>query len=136
MLLKGGSISAVTGLLLSGLGNGSWNGTGIDSSAAHADSTRLTAIGSMPVTGSSTATSFDGYSLASSVQYVLLKYTYLGDANLDGQVSGADYNKTDMGYLDHLTGWWNGDFNYDAAVDGSDYTLLDETFNMQGPSLA
>jgi hypothetical protein len=35
-----------------------------------------------------------------------------------------------------LTGWFNGDFNYDNVVDGSDYTLIDNTYNQQGASLA
>jgi hypothetical protein len=42
----------------------------------------------------------------------------------------------DNGYLQHLTGWYNGDFNYDGVVDGSDYTLIDNAFNTQGSSLA
>jgi hypothetical protein len=65
-----------------------------------------------------------------------VKYTYYGDANLDGQVDGSDYTKIDNGFNNHLTGWLNGDFNYDSAVDGSDYTLIDNAFNQQGASAA
>jgi len=54
---------------------------------------------------------------------VLVKYTYYGDANLDGQVDGSDYSLIDNGYLNHLTGWYNGVFNYGAVIDGSDYTV-------------
>jgi hypothetical protein len=60
---------------------------------------------------------------------VLVKYTYYGDANLDGIVNGADYQQIDNGFGMHLTGWSNGDFNYDGVVDGSDYSLIDNTFN-------
>jgi hypothetical protein len=67
---------------------------------------------------------------------VLVKYTYYGDANLDGQVDGSDYTKIDNGFNNHLTGWINGDFNYDGAVDGSDYTLIDNAFNTQSASIA
>jgi hypothetical protein len=67
---------------------------------------------------------------------VLLKYTYFGDANLDGKVDGSDYSLIDNGYLNSLTGWFNGDFNYDGVINGSDYTLIDNSFNQQGASLA
>ena len=42
----------------------------------------------------------------------------------------------DNGYLNHLTGWYNGDFNYDGVVDGSDYTLIDNAFNSQGAQIS
>lgn len=67
---------------------------------------------------------------------LLIKYTYYGDANLDGKVDGSDYSLIDNGYLHHLTGWYNGDFNYDGIVNGSDYALIDNSFNTQGASLA
>jgi hypothetical protein len=66
---------------------------------------------------------------------VLVKYTYYGDANLDGAVDGSDYTLIDNGFTNHLSGWQNGDFNYDGVVDGSDYTLIDNAFNTQGASL-
>jgi hypothetical protein len=66
---------------------------------------------------------------------VLVRYTYLGDANLDGQVDGSDYTKVDLGFTNALTGWANGDFNYDNHIDGSDYTLIDNAFNTQGSQL-
>jgi len=63
------------------------------------------------------------------------KYTYFGDANLDGKVDGSDYSLVDSGYGNHRSGWDNGDFNYDGVVDGSDYTLLDNAFNNQGAQI-
>jgi hypothetical protein len=67
----------------------------------------------------------------------LVKFTYYGDANLDGKVDGADYSRIDAGYLAHgaATGWFNGDFDYDGAINGSDYTLIDNAFNTQGAAL-
>jgi hypothetical protein len=76
---------------------------------------------------------FDGYTPAAAD--ILVKYTYYGDANLDGKVDGSDYSRIDNGYRNHLTGWYNGDFNYDGVVDASDYTLIDNAFNQQGASL-
>jgi hypothetical protein len=73
---------------------------------------------------------------------VLVKYTYYGDANLDGKVDGSDYSIIDNTYLHEnfsngvattpISGWYNGDFNYDGVVDGSDYALMDNAFNQQG----
>jgi hypothetical protein len=65
---------------------------------------------------------------------VLVKYTYYGDANLDGIVNGADYQQIDNGFGMHLTGRSNGDFNYDGVVDGSDYSLIDNTYNQLSAS--
>jgi hypothetical protein len=94
---------------------------------AASDPKHLTAVG--VATGLS---SFENVSVSSSD--VLVKYTYYGDANLDGQVNSSDYTLIDAGYLSGgtLTGWQNGDFNYDGVINGSDYTLIDNAFNTQG----
>ncbi len=113
---------------------GAWNGTNassgvITSTAAQGDTTHLTAIGI--ATG---LTSFQGAGgiVAVNPADVIVKYTYYGDANLDGIVDGSDYTRIDNAYLQPLTGWQNGDFNYDGVVNGSDYTLIDNAFNTQG----
>jgi hypothetical protein len=112
---------------------------GIFSSTARADTTHLTALGLIQNSTDGTPTgpvlygSFDGLSAVDAD--VLIKYTYLGDANLDGQVNSTDYTRIDYGCLNHLTGWCNGDSNYDGVVNGSDYTLMDNAFNMQGARL-
>ena len=107
-----------------------WNsGSGITSSVAAADSTHLTAVGM-----ASGLTSFDGQTVSPSD--VLVKFTYFGDANLDGKVDGSDYSRIDNGYLKNLTGWNNGDFDYDGVINGSDYTLIDNAFNTQGAALS
>jgi hypothetical protein len=77
---------------------------------------------------------FDG--LTPSTSDVLIKYTYFGDANLDGKVDASDYSRIDNGFVSQLTGWFNGDFNYDGIINGSDYTLIDNAFNRQVGSLA
>jgi hypothetical protein len=117
---------------------------GIISSASLADSTHLTTLGAIrntagsinplsPLYGSGTSLGlFDGVSPAAAD--VLVKYTYYGDANLDGIVDGSDYSLVDNGYSNQLTGWFNGDFNYDGVVDGTDYSLLDNAFNNQTPA--
>jgi chondroitin AC lyase len=136
--IANGNLAQITDQLRSGNANGSWAGTGIMSSTSADDSTHLTALGVI-LNGSTYGTSgslglFDGTNPAPTD--VLVKYTYIGDANLDGQIDGSDYTLIDNGFNNHLTGWQNGDFNYDGKIDGSDYTLLDNAFNMQAGSLA
>jgi hypothetical protein len=136
MDLPGASLTTVTDQIRQGYNNGNWNGTGgIISSSAASDSTHLTALGVIRniQSGSPLFTSFDTYAVGASD--VLVKYTYVGDANLDGKVDGSDYSLIDNGYLKKMTGWYNGDFNYDGVVDGSDYTLIDNAFNTQGADL-
>jgi probable HAF family extracellular repeat protein len=116
---------------------------GIISSTAANDSTHLTMLGVIQNTNSSGGrlyATFDGEPV--SATDVLVKYTYYGDANLDGTVNSADYAQIDNALLQegsttaNVTGWYNGDFNYDGLVNGSDYTLIDNAFNTQGASLA
>jgi hypothetical protein len=122
------------------LQGGNWNGTlGITSSAAADDTTYLTAVGVIlnnngdAVNPAPIYSTFDGQ--LTSLNDVLVKYTYYGDANLDGKIDGSDYTRIDNGALNHLTGWFNGDFNYDGFINGSDYTLIDNAFNLQGAAL-
>jgi fibronectin-binding autotransporter adhesin len=134
MVVHNGSIGALTTEVAAAYHNGQWNGTSatggvITSSTAASNASHLTAVG--VATG---LTSFQGGAVLLSD--VLVKYTYYGDANLDGGVDGSDYSRIDNGFLTHLTGWQNGDFNYDSVVNGSDYTLIDNAFNSQGVSLA
>jgi hypothetical protein len=61
---------------------------------------------------------------------VVARYTYYGDANLDGVVNGMDYTLIDNGFAAQnnagfVYGWVNGDFNYDGHIDGADYALID-----------
>jgi len=59
---------------------------------------------------------------------ILVKYTWYGDFNLDGQVSPLDFALLDAGFagarqLDGQTGWYFGDANYDGQVTSFDYAL-------------
>jgi hypothetical protein len=130
MIVHNGNIQTINSLIKKGLNqpSGFWNGTGIISSTARANTTYLTSLGSI-LNGSTYPTTFDSQNVVSTD--VLVKYTYYGDANLDGGVDGSDYTKIDNGFNSKLTGWANGDFNYDSLVDGSDYTLIDNAYNKQ-----
>ena len=146
MDVQHGNLATLSNQLKAGynLGTGYWNGThGIVSSSAASDTTYLTSLGVIPNSSNGTTPLygagttlglFDGFNASASD--VLLKYTYVGDSNLDGKVDGSDYSRADNGFANTLTGWFNGDFNYDGSVNGSDYTLLDNAFDAQSSSLA
>jgi hypothetical protein len=78
--------------------------------------------------------SFAGQSVLASD--VLVKYTWNGDANLDGVVNADDYFQIDSGYISQKKGYYNGDFNYDAVVNADDYFLIDSAFIGQSGPLA
>ena len=138
--VTGGNLASITSLVASAYnltGGAAWTGNGITSTAAAGNPTHLTALGVIQNNQSGTplfsATNpFDTYSPAAGD--ILIKYTWVGDANLDGTVDGSDYSLIDAGYASNgtLTGWYNGDFNYDGVIDGSDYALIDNAFNNQG----
>jgi unsaturated chondroitin disaccharide hydrolase len=138
LIVHNGNLAALTALIAEGCNvNGTpWRGTaGITSSFAASDTTHLSALGIIQNVGSTSPlySTFDGQS--SVVSDVLIKFTIVGDANLDGQVDGSDYSRIDSGVLTQSTGWSNGDFNYDGELNASDYTLIDNAYNTQpGPA--
>jgi hypothetical protein len=145
IVVHGGNLGTLIGEISTGLNlanGGYWNGAGILSSSAAAAAGHLGAIGIIQnnnagttIYGASAALGlFDGYN--PSLTDVLIKYTYFGDANLDGMVDGSDYTLIDNGFTSKLTGWYNGDFDYSSSVNGSDYTLVDNAFNTQGAKIA
>jgi fibronectin-binding autotransporter adhesin len=72
---------------------------------------------------------------------VLVKYTYFGDANLDGVVDNTtDYDLWSTGFtnpgLAATNGWLYGDFDFSGTVDNtSDYDLWSTGFAHQGGPL-
>jgi hypothetical protein len=143
--VAGGNLGTITGLINSGRSGGLWTGAGITSSTAAADAAGgnyLTGLGVMlnqNSSGGQLYATFDG--ATAHAADVLVRYTYIGDANLDGTVSSPDYTLIDAAWLTEqstssISGWHNGDFNFDRVVNGSDYTLIDNAFNTQGTPLA
>ena len=116
--------------------NGAFDGSsGITSSVAktiNADSTPLHHTGL-------------GYAVASSVNLssvdstsvnptdVVVKYTLIGDANLDGVVNALDFNAlaTNFGSSND---WSHGDYTYDGTVDVNDFVELAKNFNAPLPA--
>jgi autotransporter-associated beta strand protein len=127
-------------------GNLYWDGNGIISSDAATDPTYLHAFALIDNRGGYLDESdpenpvwveyqlfptWGGESVTASS--ILGMYTYIGDANMDGEVNTGDYGQIDNGFNSGLTGWWNGDFNYDGVVDTNDYGLIDNAYNTLHP---
>jgi fibronectin-binding autotransporter adhesin len=68
------------------------------------------------------------------------KYTYIGDTNMDGQVTPQDYTATDsnLGTSAPLgISWFYGDTNFDGNIDPTDYAGIDGALGLgQGNPLA
>jgi hypothetical protein len=59
---------------------------------------------------------------------ILGKYTYIGDTNMDGQVTPQDYTATDSNLgtsVSTAISWFYGDTNFDGNIDPTDYAGID-----------
>ncbi|HYO08783.1 MAG TPA: hypothetical protein VER17_07400 [Tepidisphaeraceae bacterium] len=133
----GSAYTGVAGAIATGRNGGAWNGGGIVT-------TRPAAIAASRLTTLGIAEASDVFGLAGArtalwngetidATTLLLKYTYAGDADLNGKLNGDDYFAIDQAIAStNAWGWWNGDFNHDGQVDGDDYFLIDSTIARQG----
>jgi fibronectin-binding autotransporter adhesin len=122
-------IATIYGYLKTGFNNGAWNGTsGIISSSAQ------TATNGLHY-GVGWADGADGTKnvLGLSSGQILLKYTLLGDANLDGTVNGSDFSILAANFGLGVTNWDQGNFLFGSSVNGSDFSALAANFG-QGDS--
>jgi hypothetical protein len=114
-------LASIRTALASGYAQGNWSGSGITTSSAgsHPATTLGFAEASdvLGLTGSATGT-FDGQTVDATT--VLVKFTWLGDANLDGIVDASDLARISA----TGTTWASGDFNYDGVVNADDYALF------------
>ena len=132
MIIHNGDLTLVDSLLADGLSGGDYglNGNGITSDFAANNSEHNTYLGSLLnnyYEGTPYYTSFDGQSAVNTD--ILIKYTYFGDANLDGKINTSDVTVTDNSYNSGIPGWASGDWNYDGLLNSSDVTLYDNAYN-------
>jgi autotransporter-associated beta strand protein len=131
-----GVYDGVQGLVQQASAGGTWTGTtGLTTSMPDAP-TGLTSIGVISaaqkfgLAGAATAT-FAGQTV--NAASTLAMYTYGGDANLDGLISGDDYSAIDFNIATPgASGWANGDFNHDGIISGDDYSVIDFNIVAQG----
>jgi autotransporter-associated beta strand protein len=121
-------ISAIYGDLKSGYNGGTWNGPGIISSAARTP-TNLLHYGVGFADGNDGTHAVAGLTSGE----IELKYTLLGDANLDGTVNGSDFSILAANFGLGVTNWDQGNFLYGPSVNGSDFSALAANFG-QGDS--
>jgi len=118
--------------------NAKWQGYGITSTTARDDTTGWTGLAvalNDKGTGSERDPLFDTFSGQKvDTNSILVKYTWNGDANLDGVVNADDYFLIDSGYITQTKGYINGDFNYDDVINADDYFLIDSSYiGQRGP---
>ena len=120
----GSAYDGVTGMIKSGqIVSSSASGTLKTLGVAEARESR-------GITGSQTAL-FSGQTVDSTT--VLVKFTWGGDANLDGTLNIDDYGRIDGNIATPgAFGWFNGDFNYDGKINIDDYGIIDAGIAAQG----
>jgi autotransporter-associated beta strand protein len=120
-----------------GASDGKWDGNGITSSTAAANTGHAVGYALSSEVfgndgGSFLATPVDGSAL-------LARYTLSGDATLDGSVDFNDLVKLAQNYNTTVStttqSWWNhGDFTYDGVVDFNDLVKLAQNYNTALPT--
>lgn len=122
LVVNSGNFNTIWNLVIQGVGNT----TGITSSSS--DGSQILALFDNALVGSST---WNGAPIAPVA--VVGKYTYFGDMNIDGQVTGDDYTVIDANLnTTPATGleWLSGDANLDGIVTGDDYTVIDANLGL------
>jgi hypothetical protein len=134
------------GYLKIGRNGGLWNGSGIRSSIAGASPTRSTNIGIVlndAGGGVPILTSFNGQPV--DANSILLKYTYYGDRDLDGDIDADDYAAIDDGWANRANPTnmvfprqpsRHGDIDHSGVIDSDDFFLIDKSFGNQTTVLA
>jgi autotransporter-associated beta strand protein len=134
------ALTSVRNAIVSGYAGGAWNGNGIASSGAAANTSAAVgyALASevLPFTTGDTDT-FLGATVDKST--VVARYTLGGDATLDGAVDFNDLVKLAQNYNTTVStttqSWWNnGDFTYDGMVDFNDLVKLAQNYNTSLPT--
>jgi lysozyme len=121
-----GAYTGVTGMLQRGFNNGAWNANGIVTSAYEGLRKGLS-VGEtsdvMSLSNGQTA-SFAGETVDSTS--VLIRFTLIGDGNLDGAVNADDYALIDLySTTSGSNGYFRGDYNLDGSINADDYALID-----------
>jgi len=114
-------ISTIAGYVKTGYNSGNWNGTGIISSGARTTTNGLEY-------GVGWADGKDNVVSGLNSGTIELKYTLLGDANLDGTVNGSDFSIMAANFGTGATNWDQGNFLYTSSVNGTDFSALAANF--------
>jgi len=135
LIVTNGSAADVALEIAAGRAGGTWNGKCISSLAAGTNSRFALAYMQNGAAGAPRVAAFDDRQGLTGGE-VLVKYTLLGDTNLDGLVDGADFSFLASNFGQSGKAWTNGDFNYDGIVDGADFSLLASNFGLSTANFA
>lgn len=94
----------IAAMIAPGYNNGQWDGAGIISSAAAADSSHTTGVGY-----------FDNGST------IEIGRTWYGDANVSGSIDADDFALMMLGQMQHGARWQDGDFSFHNEVNADDW---------------
>ena len=131
IILTASNFDVVTAQVASGYNWGAWDGLGIVNLAAKNNPAFNTNVGVMRGDDYLWGT-FYGVTVQPS--WVLVHYTYDGDADFNGAVDFDDYGRIDAAFFNPAIPrvWANGDFNHDGDITFDDYGIIDATFFSQG----
>ena len=125
--------ASVAAMLGSGYASGQWDGEGINWSSGNADVLAVGYAEAADVFATFPA-SFVGQPVDDTS--VVIRATRYGDADLDGTVNLADFNRLAANFGQADRPWSQGNFNYDAAVNLGDFNLLAANFGASVPPAA
>jgi hypothetical protein len=128
---NGTAYTGIQGLIQAGRADGSWSGDGIVTSMTDATTSVLTSVvvgNGAEIRGlSGTGTDTWGGQTVGAND-VLIMYTWGGDADMNGELTGDDYFFIDSNILTQIKGYHNGDFDYNGEINGDDYFIIDANF--------
>jgi filamentous hemagglutinin len=119
-------VATIAAYIKSGFNGGAWNGSGIISSAAQTPTNGL-------YYGVGWADAKDKVVAGLASGEIEIKYTLLGDANLDGTVNGSDFSILAANFGRGFTNWDQGNFLFTPLINGADFAALAANFG-QGDS--
>jgi hypothetical protein len=128
-------LASLTAAIASARANGRWSGPGITSSEAAANRGATLGI-LLNDSGDGTPIYQTFAAQAVGPNDILIKFTYNGDATLDGFLNADDFALIDAGFVTHSSGFRHGDFDYSGTIDADDYFLIDRTFSDQASPLS
>ncbi len=121
-------LSTIASLLSSGFNAGAWNGNGINSSTASVTPNRALGYAESADIFTTFPANFAGQTVDDTA--VLVRYTGLGDADLNGTVNLVDFDRLAAHFNQPGTGWSEGNFNYDNTTNLVDFNALAANFNV------
>lgn len=128
----GPALSTFRSWIALGRNGGAWNGSGGTNGVINSSLAASTNTGVPDAIGYGSGTEllplrFGDFNVATGD--VALRYTYVGDADLNRVINFDDYARIDAGFNLGRSGWTNGDFDFNNVANFDDYALIDLAFN-------